>query len=349
MKNQSYTTQNTFNQVNIKKNISNKKNIIVIVAESLEHGYAKADLFPQPLLPMLTSLSGSSFSNFQSIAGTDNTISAVLAMTCAIPFTPLLPSQARNMNKYTFPSAVCLSDILKENGYDISFYFADTETFSNKVDLLRQHSVSNIFSAEQLRQNKEDTGLKSFRAIKDSRLFESVLQHLASRKESSPFFISLFTINTHEPKGYLEKTCQRKSKKTFENIVFCTDKQVYDFVNKIKKMPFYKDTRIIVIGDHFARKNPLTSVLETDKNRSVFNLFINAPEPPTTKRTFTTLDLAPSILDLAGFEMKHGFGLGRSLFREEPTLIEKLGQKKLENELKKFSSFYKSLLKEKKD
>jgi hypothetical protein len=56
---------------------------------------------------------------------------------------------------------------------------------------------------------------------------------------------------------------------------------------------------------------------------------------------WTTLDLAPTILEAIGIKAPK-FGLGRSLWQKEPTLIEKYGNK-LDWEFYKSSDFYKKL------
>ena len=56
------------------------------------------------------------------------------------------------------------------------------------------------------------------------------------------------------------------------------------------------------------------------------------------------MDMAPTILEAIGAVLpKHKLGLGTSLFSREKTLIEKLGEEALNEELKKKSDFYKSL------
>ena len=54
--------------------------------------------------------------------------------------------------------------------------------------------------------------------------------------------------------------------------------------------------------------------------------------------------MAPTVLEAMGAVLpEHRLGLGTSLFSEEKTLMEKLGEQALNEELKKKSDFYKSL------
>ena len=74
--------------------------------------------------------------------------------------------------------------------------------------------------------------------------------------------------------------------------------------------------------------------------------FLNAPEGDyKTRRTFSNLDLAPSILEALGWELPgHGFALGRSLFANEPTMLEIYGRDSLDVLLRQRSVQYDSLL-----
>ncbi len=329
-----------------------KKNLILIFAESLEQSYANPDLFPNSLLPELTKQAGLSFSEFLQTDGTDNTISALTAALCAIPVMPVLPEFSRNHIKFTFPSALCLTDVLNKAGYDTYFYFSETEHFSNKVNLLKEHGIKNVIGATTLRRNEDDNGLTDFSAVKDSKTFEVAKEKILElSQKKSPFFMGILTINTHEPVGYLEKNCQTANNtfNEFARIVFCTDRQISDFIDFIKKTPLFHDTVIAVVGDHLARQNPLYETLEKNRHRLIFNRFINIPTPLSANRSFSMLDLTPTLLEAAGFPLpEKGFGLGRSLLSQEQTLIEKYGIQHMKKEMLKNSAFYKDLLKNKK-
>lgn len=334
-----------------KENIpQKKKNLILIFAESFEQSYADPSLFDAPLLSKLPRQPGFSFSEFQQLNGTENTISALAAAFCGIPVMPVLPSSFRNEINYTFPSAVCLTDILNNAGYDTSFYFSSTEYFSNKVDFLKEHGVNHIAGSTVMRRNENDNGLMDFLAVKDSRTFEVLkekIQELAQKE--TPFFIGVTTVNTHEPTGYLEETCKRtNSSVEFEDIVSCSDDQISDFIDFIKTTKVYPNTAIVVIGDHLARRNPLYDTLEKSENRFIFNRFVNINLPVSTERSFSMLDLGATLLEMLGFVLpQKGLGLGRSLLSsQEPTLIEKYGIEHIHGEILKNSAFYKKLLKE---
>ena len=75
-------------------------------------------------------------------------------------------------------------------------------------------------------------------------------------------------------------------------------------------------------------------------------MFINAQVvAPSTDRTFTQIDLFPTILEALGIHIKgHKLGLGTSVFSNEKTLSEKYTTQELEHELSKKSRLYNSLV-----
>ena len=61
---------------------------------------------------------------------------------------------------------------------------------------------------------------------------------------------------------------------------------------------------------------------------------------------FTAMDIGATVSDAAGLSADGRLGLGRSLLRGEPTMIELYGKEKLESELMKKSDEYNGFLRE---
>ena len=128
----------------------------------------------------------------------------------------------------------------------------------------------------------------------------------------------------------------------FLDVVTCSDKEIGNFVNWIKEQPFAQNTVIILVGDHITMGNDVFEQIVKNPNREIINIFIE----PTGKRNisenrvFSTMDFAPTILSLAGAEIKtNSFGLGRNLLTANPTLLEEMGNTFIE-ELERFSKYY---------
>lgn len=325
-----------------------RKNLIVIFLESLENTYSSKKIFNKNLIPHLSGLNGTKIKGYQEILGLDNTSSALIGTFCGLPYIPLLQEIKRNRHSFRFPKNVCLTDILDKAGYQIYFYTAGDIKFASKDIFLKTHHVHQIEDAKSLRRSEKDDGLSMFDGVKDSVLFDAVLNKIKDLKaEENPFAIFILTLNMHEPEGFLEKQCDKKTSPPFKDIVVCSDTQVYNFIDELKKTPVFKDTLIVLVGDHLARKNTLYHLLEKEKNRTIYNNFINAEkEFSNLDRSFTAMDIGPTVLELLDFRLnKGGLGLGRSLLRDEPTLLELYGKEALEKELLKKSKEYNDFLK----
>ena len=85
------------------------------------------------------------------------------------------------------------------------------------------------------------------------------------------------------------------------------------------------------------------STYQKNFDRRIWNVFIH-PQKTAKKsknREFSTLDLFPSILSALGFSLpKGGLGLGRDLFGDKKTLVEKYGLNTLNLFIKRRSRFY---------
>ena len=319
------------------------RNLIFLYLESVEDTFQSEEVFGKNLIPYLSSIK--TFSGYTEIQGSNDTYSSMISSFCGLP--NVLPF-LRNDVTFYFPRNVCLTDILAGNGYKTLFFTSDNKSFASKDVFWEKHHVQTVEDGASMAETKEDLGFHWYGGVKDSITFKKALETIKLIGEvNEPFAIFISTLNTHDPTGFLEPDCDSNSDDEFKDIISCTDKQVRDFITELEKTPFFKDTLIVVAGDHLARKNTLYSLLEKQKDRFIFNAFINTDRPfPSLNRTFTALDLGATVLELLGFELKDGaLGLGRSLLRSDPTLIEEYGKENLEGELLKKSEKYNDFLK----
>lgn len=100
----------------------------------------------------------------------------------------------------------------------------------------------------------------------DKVLYERAKKNLKKlSKEGKPFNLTMLTVDTHFPNGYICDLCENKYDTTYGNAVACADRQVYDFVQWIKKQDFYEDTTIIIAGDHTSMVDTGSKFLEKFK------------------------------------------------------------------------------------
>ncbi len=334
------------NSQNVKFN--KKKNLIILYLESVENSYyKKTGLFKENLLPNLENLAKTeiSFNGFKQVSGTSWTIAGLFASNCGVPLKSVVNGVSYRNIKDFFKNIKCLPQILKSNGYKTYYLQGADIKFAGKNKFFSQHGVDNPLGKNYFMNlegyNKSQDGDWG---INDHTLFRHAQEKISeiAKNKSQPFMFTMLTVDTHHTTGFLNSVCERKYDIDMKNTLHCQDKLIFNFISWLKKQDFYDNTTILIVGDHLAMPNTLRSYLDRNKNRQIINIFINSDKKTQNlNRQFTTFDLFPTILESIGADAKR-LGLGRSLFSENKTLIEKEGRKKFDRKICQKSQLYES-------
>ncbi len=244
------------------------------------------------------------------------------------------------------PNATNLTSILKEKGYYQTLMVGSDADYGNRRDFYEIHGIDKIYDISTARKcgivPKE---YKVWWGMEDKHLYKYAKQELTKiAKKEQPFAFTMLTVDTHFPNGYVCDICENNYEEQYENVVSCASKQVYEFVEWIKSQPFYKNTTIIIVGDHASMDNEyMTNVGAKDSDRHIYNCIINpvADTKFSKNRQFSSLDMFPTTLVALGCKIEgERLGLGVNLFSGKPTLIEQYGYTFVHEELAKESSFY---------
>jgi len=337
------------NSVLIKFN--NKKNLIYIFVESLEETYTSDDLgggFEYNLIPNLTDLAFNNttfgknkIGGLYGLNNTGWTSAGLMAQTSGLPAKISTSGKLYKDDDTFLNNAVTLGDILEQEGYNQTFMIGSRATFGGRKAYFKNHGNFEIWDYDFAKENNYiDPDYYEFWGFEDSKLFEFAKDKLSQlSKDNKPFNLTLLTVNTHTPDGYLEKTCDDIYEKRIENVIACTDRQLNDFINWIKDQAFYNDTVIVITGDHLN----MDSTFIKSNNRYVYNVIINGNES-NNKKEASVFDMFPTVLSALGASIEgNRLGLGVNLYSDEQTLIEKYGTDYVNNEISKKSDFYDKL------
>lgn len=296
------------------------KNLILIYVESLEAGYADRAAFGRDLIAPLTGLHGASFPAYEQAPGTGWTIAALVATQCGVPLERVTifdgNTQGQMMDSF-LSKAVCLPDLLAQRGYRNVFMGGASARFAGKDKFLRQHQYHEVYGKDEwLQRGASARGMNGW-GLYDADLFREAkarLRQLSASKQR--FNLSLLTVDTHEPGGTQSAHCTQAGYAAgFDGIVSCTSAEVADFVRFAQQQGYLANTNIVILGDHLARKNPLSARLEQLPRRAIFNSFIAADAPAPVRSQLLHFDLMPTILEFAGYAVPGGrLGLGYSGF-----------------------------------
>lgn len=333
-----------------------KRNVVFIFLESFEsEGDSQASgYYGRTNTPHLTSIlehnpsiSPLNNSYYATISTTGCTTNSLVAQTSGVGV--VIPLEATfSKRKLFMKQAYTLGKILKSEGYEQEFLLGSDAAFGNR---------SNYFNNSDLRY-LDVTGLKHSHLIPqnysqnwgvpDAVLFKIAKNQLTSISKKSPFAFRILTTDTHTPNGYTCSKCDTSIQDSYMRAIHCSDEQVYEFVSWIQRQPFYKNTTIIIAGDHESAEPKVAAALKNKKSyqRSVYYAIINPDRkvkdsPQFQNRRITAFDIFPTNLEAIGVTIPgRRLGLGVSLFSKKKTLVERYGINYLNNELIKTSDYY---------
>lgn len=334
------------------------KNLIYIYLESMETAYADTQSGgAQPdinYIPGLTELAQNNLSfssseklgGFHAINGTTWTMGALLATSSGVPYS--FPTERNSMNKWgEFASGLTtLGDILEEKGYHNEFLCGSDASFAGRSTYYLQHGSYEIFDLYTARSREYiPHNYYEWWGFEDIYLYEIAKDEVTRLAQAGqPFNLTILTVDTHYPNGYLCSLCGDEYETTTGNVVACADRQIMDFIDWCSEQDFYDDCVIILTGDHPRMDTRLVAEVTDYYDRTVYNCFLNSAKEPkgsTVNRDYTAMDMFPTTLSAMGFEIEGDqLGLGVDLFSGKPTLCEEMGFEKLEAETQKYSAYY---------
>lgn len=359
--NSKFIEKNYVNPKDTNITFDNKRNLIFIVVESLETslftkeqgGYWNYEVMPE-LYDLLNEDDVVTFHNkdksqgINMLQGTSWTTAALVANTSGLPLK--IRIQRNQYHSENFMNGTYgLGDMLKDQGYHNELISGAKVSFGGLKEMYTKHGDFDIIDVRSIKDygytmDKSDKGKWGFN---DNYLFEIAKDRVDKLgKEKQPFHLELVTIDTHFVDGFVGDYSETKYKEQYENAYATTSRLIYDFVNYVREQDYYKNTTIVIVGDHLSMQNDFFDKHDA-KNRYVYEAIIN-PAVKTEydqNRVVTSLDMYPTMVAAIGGKIEGDkLGLGVNLFSGEKTLAEKYGVKKLNSELKKKSDFYNNQL-----
>lgn len=326
-----------------------KKNLIILMLESMENTFYNQALFPEPLIPGLKSLQdkNAAFLNWASIPGSGWTIAAMTCFLFGVNLNlPIHGNAYEGEFAYFLPNATSILDVLDANSYSINFIIGSHSTFSGMKNLFTSHSASpNIYDRLFFKKHKfNDPEFISRWGYRDSFVYEQakgILMNLS--RDEVPFFAMIETIETHSKAVSYEKSLKYGDDR--DGFV-SADRMATEFISWLQNQEFYKDTVVLVCGDHPYMSKQLGDVELSKSKRSIYVTILNSeysPDAVDRNRMFTSVDLAPTLLEsIECILPQRKFGLGVSLFSDEDNLVERYGIEYMNRELGKYSVLYQS-------
>ena len=329
-----------------------KRNVIVLIAESLEDSFADPVFGGFDMIPGLNKLKQEniSFDRRIQVNGTGWTIAGLTGVFYGIPQLPL--HDGGNLRSRRSYNHFSLFDYFLKADYNCLYMQGGHLDFSGKNFLFAGHpdvkviSYNELQHDQQFKQNPEPFSW----GVDDEVMFRHLYaetRRLASLDK--PFFISALTLDLHGQECYLPPGHGKRGREFYIEVLRRMDKRIADYVNWVRNSDFGRDTLIVVVGDHLAMWGTTLANFDAyngpeqfEGRRKAYNCFINpAVKASHLERRYACFDLMPTILHAAGAQWGGDrINLGVSLFGQSPTLLERFGIEHYERESLKYSAVY---------
>lgn len=305
---------------------ANNRNLIFIILESYEKSFQNKSVFGENLSPKLTRIQNenTSFNGFYQLKQTGWTITSLMSALCGVPLK--LNNHFINLSSFKefMPNLVCWPEQLAQQGYQNVLMKAAAVQFTGTNHFALRHGFQKAIGYKELKDKYDDNSQSEW-GLNDQAFYQAVQDELTRLAQTNqPFFLTTIQADTHQPHGHLNPTCREKYH-DYRDAVICSDSAVAALIDRIKQQPFYQNTTVVVMGDHLVSATDIDSLLEKLPRREIYFTVINPQNNQTPFiHSFTNLDIAPTILDALGVDFNGTYGLGRSLYRAEKTLYEKM-------------------------
>ena len=313
----------------------------------MENTYGDENIFSHSLIPHLSEMQKKhlSFSRQHQVYGTGWTIAGLTSYLFGVPLL-LFKNSGDVLFDEFMPEADSVLNILEQHGYALEYVLSSSAVFAGTDKMFHTHSHAFIQDSNYLNAYKSK-GMSGLWGVPDSFMYAwAKKRYLHLSRSDRPFALLVQSVDTHGYDGYLEP--ENDYGHGYRDVLAAADVMAADFITWLSRQPGAEHTTVIVLGDHLMGRCPLSDdYLDPHADRRfIFNMFINVQPSMTVQRDrdCTSFDMAPTVLESMGAVLpEHRLGLGVSLFSSEKTLIERMTKEGLDTELKKRSSFYKSL------
>jgi len=333
-----------------------KQNLIYIFLESTETSNVSKknggvfDISYMPYLEKLA-LENINFSNTNKLGGitqvygTGYTIAGMISQTSGINYKMKLDKNILNY-KNDFKGLITIGDILEDNGYNNYLMMGSSSKFAHRDTFFKEHGNYEILDYDEaLDTGKLEDNYFNWWGYEDSKLYDYAKEKLTeiANNNNKPFNLTMLTVNTHFTDGYLENSCTEEYDSKYASVFLCEDKMLEDFITWIKTQNFYDNTTIILVGDHLTMQSSFYNKIDKNYKRVVYDVIINSKVDTdnSKNRLFTSMDMFPTTLASLGVAIEgNRLALGTNLYSDKKTLLEELGEDKLNNSLSKKSNYY---------
>lgn len=309
-------------------------NLLILYVESLERTYADSERFGNAYADIAALESDALvFDNVRQIDNTGWTMAGMIASQCGTPLMPaglLHDSQFEPLHQVV-PGARCLGDLLKEQGYQLTFMGGASTRFAGKGLFYRDHGFDTVLGREELAQRITDPDYLNSWGLYDDSLYRMVAEEIRRLdRQPDPWAMVALNLAAHAPVGYPAQSCiDQFGHHDGVDILYsvrCSAWLTRQLIEQLKGEGLLDNSLVVIASDHLTMRVSEWDALNNGKRTNTLLMLGNGLAPGNIHTPATTMDTLPTLLEAMGFTIDwHRAGLGVSLLSNQPTLIERFG------------------------
>jgi phosphoglycerol transferase MdoB-like AlkP superfamily enzyme len=285
-----------------------KKNIVLIIMESMSASKMKRHGNTDNLTPFLDSISNEGYYFENTYSSGIHTFNGIFGTLFSFPAI-YRQQPMKDISKVNYDG---IASSLKRNGYTTNYFTTHDGQFDNVEGFLRANDFQNIISQKDYPSDQ----VKSALGVSDEYMFDysiPILNELHAQKKY--FFTTFMTASDHVP-YIIPDNFKPKNNNIKQQIVEYADYSLRTFLTKASKQPWFKNTLFVFVADHGAVMN---SPYEIPLDYVHSPLLFYAPGFIEDKKVFSKMagqiDVFPSIMGLLKLNYVNRT-LGINLFSE---------------------------------
>ncbi len=293
-----------------------KLNVVLIILEEFSAELTGATGYNKNLTPNFDALAkkGVLFTQFFSCGQrTNKGISSIL---CSWP--PLvgksMMSQTEGQQKIS-----TLASVLKDKNYQTWFCYGGDAQYDNMKGFLITKGFDNFISQDDF----DRSDFISKWGVADELVFNKIIEKAdVAHSKNKPFLFTMMSLTNHPPYTVphyafgeiLDGGDLNGNYNTFKYVDWC----IGQFITKMKKKPYFKNTLFVFVGDH---SKTFHHDLPFDYRKSFVPALFYSPKHLSPKRVTyiaNQMDIAPTILGILNMDYKASFW-GKDLLKNSNT------------------------------
>lgn len=278
-------------------------NIVIVLQESMGASFVES-LGGIPVTPELEKLKHEGMWLENLFATGTRSVRGIEAVIASFMPTPAQSTVKLSLSQNNFTT---IASVLKEQGYNTSFMYGGEAHFDNMRTFFTGNGITDIIDLSTIKKEDDNGLFVGSWGASDEDLFEQAERSLKKySQQNEPFFSLIFTSSNHEPYEFPDDRIDlySKPKASVNNAVKYADWAMGRFFENIKQENYWQDTVFLIVADHDARA--YGSNLIPFENFKIPGLILGADIQPSKIKTITSqIDLAPTLLSLAGVSSCH--------------------------------------------